>query len=850
MLTRPAARVLAPIALLLLGFGECAAADELALPQAAPRDRPIKAVYQFAGPASGRGVLEIAWRDAAGRVVEQRHIPIDVTKAADVAFLLDLRRAVTMKNRVDAHLSFDAIDAAGNARHREEDHSATFIASPADHPWSDYQIIMWQSQTRAGYAALKRLGVTAGMIERSHRDDAAAYATTEPLEALLDNDLRCYLENIATDFYSPYHRWSGDRPPNWRFLEAKQRYWKNPHDRTAFIREPSLSDPGWLQQIRDRLTRNVRALNAYRPLYYSLGDETGIADLAAFWDFDFSAASLAAMRNWLKQIYGGLVALNRQWGTAFASWDEVMPMTTDAAVTRADDNFSAWADFKEWMDIAFARALRSGTDAVHAAAPDALSAIEGAQIPGWGGYDYSRLAHSVDAMELYDYGDNVEIARSFNPDLILMTTSAKRGPSEAHRVWRELLRGTRGLIVWDDKHEFVDQGGTLGDRGREAASYFGEIRGGLGALLIGSRRHTDPVAILYSPASARVQWLLDRRAAGEEWSRRTAETEYQDDAIRAATRGFATALRHMGLQYRFVSAEQIAQGELRNGRYRILVLPHTIALAPNEARQISDFVAEGGVAIADSEPGLFDEHGRKVARPLLAALFDGPPSRSANHFAFGNGKAVYLAMLNERGAPVQRLGEVVDAAGVRPPFPLRRRDGRAVEDVETHVFRNGELRVLALQRDDAPISRPEKREAVVLVLPSPAYIYDLRARHALGRSSQLELTLGPVEPVVLALSEEPIAPPSVTGPRGAHRGEDVEFLIRSNAAAERGVVHLDVMDPDGKPVAAYSGNLLLDGTASRRLLPLAANDKTGVWTLRATDILSGDTTVAEFEVEP
>jgi len=56
----------------------------------------------------------------------------------------------------------------------------------------------------------------------------------------------------------------------------------------------------------------VRAYAPYRPLYYSLADEAGIADLAAAWDFDLAPASLAVMRVWLKQIYGTLAALNRE----------------------------------------------------------------------------------------------------------------------------------------------------------------------------------------------------------------------------------------------------------------------------------------------------------------------------------------------------------------------------------------------------------------------------------------------------------------------------------------------------------------------------------------------------------
>ena len=159
----------------------------------------------------------------------------------------------------------------------------------------------------------------------------------------------------------------------------------------------------------------MRALQPYRPLYYNLGDETGIADLSAFWDFDFSEASLTAMRDWLKERYGSLTKLNQEWGSEFDTWEQVKPMTTREALQRRDQNFSAWADFKEWMDVVFARAIGAGTEAIHQADPHAVAAIEGAQIPGWGGYDYSRLATSVDAMELYDLGDNIEIVRSFQP---------------------------------------------------------------------------------------------------------------------------------------------------------------------------------------------------------------------------------------------------------------------------------------------------------------------------------------------------------------------------------------------------------------------------------------------------
>jgi hypothetical protein len=179
-------------------------------------------------------------------------------------------------------------------------------------------------------------------------------------------------------------------------------------------------------------------------------------------------------------------------------------------------------------------------------------------------------------------------------------------------------------------------------------------------------------------------------------------------------------------------------------------------------------------------------------------------------------------------------------------------DGRPSNDVETRIFHNGGLTIVALQRDYLPHSNPKNRETVVLALPRMFSVYDLRTGQPLGNTDRLELDLDPVEPVLLSLSEHPIAPPSIAGPRQAHVGEIAEFQIRSKSLAEHGVVHLDVPDPEGGTIGHYSENLLVDGdgTVTTKVLPLALNDKTGVWKLRATDLPSGGTATAELQVDP
>src|SRR5438552_1619587 len=111
-------------------------------------------------------------------------------------------------------------------------------------------------------------------------------------------------------------------------------------------------------------------------------------------------------------------------------------------------------------------------------------------------------------IEQVDISYNYQILRIINSVIAVMTTAFAHCPWEKHRVWYELLHGNRGLIIWDDKNEFVSKDGTLGDRGREVAPYYNEISSGLGALLINSTRLADPIAIHYSKASMRTEWML------------------------------------------------------------------------------------------------------------------------------------------------------------------------------------------------------------------------------------------------------------------------------------------------------------------------------------------------------
>lgn len=216
---------------------------EIVLPSnALDRDQSVPVVYRTNSKATGKGELSVRWTDAYGRLVEDRKIPVELVDEAEIGFSLDLRRAVAMKNDLSVHFSFEGVDKKGRPDHRDENSQATFIARPPDRSWWDYVIMMWQPYSRSDFVNLKTLGINGSQYNGKNRT---------PPDFLLDNDLRWYAENIATDFYSEYHRWHPDRPTNWKFTWVKELYQKDPASKEAFKRHPSLTDAAWLDHPTD-----------------------------------------------------------------------------------------------------------------------------------------------------------------------------------------------------------------------------------------------------------------------------------------------------------------------------------------------------------------------------------------------------------------------------------------------------------------------------------------------------------------------------------------------------------------------------------------------------------------------
>jgi hypothetical protein len=542
-----------------------------------------------------------------------------------------------------------------------------------------FPIVVWQDQTPDGWRTLHANGVTAGRVLRPWNRPA------------LPAGLSWYCENVATDFYAAYHRWQPGRPVNVAFGEVQAL--ARARDPRAFMRDPSLSDPLWLARIERRLQDVAPGC----PLFVDLADESGIADLAAPWDFDFSPQSLAAFRAWLRRRYGTIAALNAAWGTHVADFAELVPPLTDTAL-RDDRAVPGWMEFKAFMDSAFADAVRAGAAAVHRGG--APAGLEGAQPPGWGGYDYGRLAGTVDVMEIYDAGNAVEIARALNPALHVLITSALFDPAERARLWHEFLLGIDGVVLWDDPPGLLRGDGSLAPRGAEELALLRLFAGPLGQRLRGAAPVRGDIAILYDQPSFRLQWLLDRRAARTDWMARDAQAEFAtDNPWRAATRRAAAALAALGVQPRWVTPDA-----LPGLRAAALLLPDSIALSDADVAAIRQFAASGGLVLADRPPGTHDALGHTRATPAAYAT------------------AAALRRDDPTSADLADLAGLLARHGFVPPVRVLGPDGAPPPGIDIRLFREKGGVLIGIQRLSGaagPVTLRSAGRITVLHGPAP-----------------------------------------------------------------------------------------------------------------------------------
>ncbi len=629
--------------------------------------------------------------------------------------------------------------------------------------WNEYQTIMWSTGTPRDFPT---------WVERLRELNFTAEECTVGCDAarFVNLNFGFYVENLVSELAFLH-----DRKP---LYDADWAGYTTTREKKYLIRRPDLSDPDFWTAAKSKVQAFARSYADQKPLLHDLRDELSIGSFASPMDYSFAPASLKAFREWLKNNYDSLDALNREWETAFASWDEVVPMTTYEAKDREraalsagkPENYAPWADHRAFMDTSMAGTLARLRENIREVDPATPVGIEGTQMPSaWGGYDLWKLSRAIDWVEPYDIASSREIWRSFLPPgtPILSTVFGSDFPRIRQRLWWLLLHGDRGAIVWDDDDARTIQksqdGLPVTERGRGLSRILAEMRDAA-PLIMPLERAAPPIAIHYSQASIRAHWMFDSRPDRDTWPRRFSSYEAAFSNYARVRDSFQRVVEDLGLQYNFVSYEQIETGELVKAGYKVLMLPQSVAISSKEARAIEDFVRAGGTVIGDSITATMDEHCRRLGKSQLDELFSSAPERairvSLDMHDYGKlrlappggaePRALFEKLLAEAGIVADV--KVVDAAsGERAPcveiHRFRIDDGEVIA-----VMRNPEFNAASLKQAKYPDnSAIETAIKVRILFGREAEAANYLTGAAMGTGIDVEAVLEPWSPLVLRL---------------------------------------------------------------------------------------------------
>ena len=710
---------------------------------------------------------------------------------------------------------------------------------------------------------------------------------------------------------------------------TKKELFKRTGDKKFLRRTPSFNDPSFMQALSDIVRAAARNKARYNMDYYFVGDEGSLTSYGDAVDFDWSPQTLADFRAWLKQEYDTLPALNQEWRTSFKDWAEVVPSTTEEARKRG--NFAPWADHRTFMEITFARAYQTVRDAVVQGDRDAHIAVSGTQATNaYDGADWSRLDRVIDDFLSYDGGNQWDMHRSFakpNAMIGFWTGYGSHGLAVQNAIWTAAIHNVLyPNVFW--MYSFLNPDLTYSQSARDMGVAFKSLKfEGIGKLLMESARQQDGIAIHYSMPSVHGASILgyhERNEEDEDQARKKTGLSFP-----ANRDGWVRVVKDLGMQFDFVSSEQVEKGELINGRYKVLILPLSLALSKDEAKAIEAFVQTGGMVVADAAVGLMDQHCAWQRNGLLNELFgitavasdkrslkstdddhggivtvtdEGArwglePSdlrgttaveadiKAAGGTALvrigdtdaviarrvGKGWALYLNTLLDSYAKqrAEKFGggkyrslvnAILARAGVQPAVEVLSADGKRLAQAQIARYRFGDAEILAIVKDNVAVERmigqdgvtiyndtalgKVARQEITIKLPRKFYVTDIRSGSQLGYTNVVNSSALVGDAVVLALNstENTI---TLSGPAAASLGEHPAFTIAVSRPG-RNLISCHVFAPDGSTLPAYATNILLDNTAKSFVLPSALNDRSGTYTIRARDVVTGATAEAKI----
>ncbi len=428
-------------------------------------------------------------------------------------------------------------------------------------------------------------------------------------------------------------------------------------EETSTARKPCLSDPSVRAKISESYERLGNVLKPFGPLALaSLEDESELSG-ARFSNLEVCTSEHCTKRyrQWLKEQYGTIDVLNRQWDTSHGSFDEIRQTAYQEARMLA--NPAPWIDWRTFMEHVWLDGLLLTRSGVKKHFPDVRMGFSNSfgQMP-FSGWDFETLSRHVDMTIEYPtiilrlsppkspdafeedavpmstvIRQKLDIRRSFMPDDApspgwIWYDRSEQG-AELKPWWMAFL-GAKGCTPWGSDSLGVREGARSmtfwafvhpqlahTKSSTWLASGLHDLTRGVGKIFVDYQRVDAPVAVLYSQPSMHLAWAWSDVERAFEPDTKSLYAWYYKSRVNVTR-----MLRELGFSYRYVGTSQIESGEL--GKYRILFLPCSLCLSDETLEAIARFAEGGGTVIADLGTGAADRHGKPLPhRATVEQLF-------------------------------------------------------------------------------------------------------------------------------------------------------------------------------------------------------------------------------------
>jgi|GEM_PF-2814634 len=658
-------------------------------------------------------------------------------------------------------------------------------------------------------------------------------------------------------------------------------------------RDPDMNDPAYRARQKQKIQNLVPLLRALGIWDNTIIDEYDASSNA---DYSFAEPTLVKFREWVQTQYKDLAELNDAYGREYQSWDEVLPLTIEQA--REIGKFAGWVDHRRFMELSTYEYWSWVGKELRKVDPNARISLSGTQIPNaYNGHDVWLRCKVFDGVWSYHLGHQDRMMRSFGarrkPNWFDFTWTGYAQIQHRYYHWKRAVRaGTTGAAYWWFI-QTLNPDWQVSESARAGLAATRQLREGAGRILMELPRHLDTsgIAIHYSQASAHCAYA---RNAFPAWSN--------------ARNSWVGALRTLGWEMDFIAYEQVEKGELTYPKYKVLVLPYSIAMSDQEIAGIRAFVESGGTVIADLQTAATDTHSRPripgglddvfgirhinsdlnsvrgdfrinppadwrmPSQPLdvnlaeqavtLAggeALLTGTRTPGFVRHQFGKGHAYYLNLklnLNRMrrdgtaGPMLDAVDAILNEAGAARPIEVIQHGSKHFDHLETYYYPAGDQHYLVL------LTQPNKQSTepirCTVTLPRKFFAHEMVEGQDYGETAKLDLAIPPDDARFFALLprktttlQATITPTIKQGGKAA-----LSFEVKDGGDAGLRVVRVTVTDPNGKPVHRLEDNYKTDNGVGRLVMPFALNDPVGAYTVNLREVATGLTRQLAFDVTP